>query len=105
MKDFAVVVHVGKLNIQVDAGMAQFPAVLHVHAHERRDMECFCMGKAKRVGGAGSVPLPKRVAMALIPRRVADFCDNEFDSFVVLVMDVEQVEGTEIVTEAAQLGQ
>lgn len=49
------------------------------------------------------IPVPQHIAMPLIPRSIVDLRDDKLDSFVVRIVDVEQIQRTHVVAEVPQL--
>ncbi len=52
-----------------------------------------------------SISIPKQIQVALAPGCIVDFGDHGFNSCSIPVVDVEQIQWTEVVSKVTQLSQ
>ena len=91
------------MHLEVVAGFTESPTVVDIHAHERRDMKFLAMSKVMCSVAGSAIAPPQNITMPLVPRRVVDLGDDEFNTLIQLVKDVEQIQRAHEVAAAPQL--
>ncbi len=81
------------------------PLVMHVHAHERRDMELLVQFEALYTPLALCRPGAQQVAVLFAPGCVVDLGDDVFDDFTAGIETVVKAHRVEAMSEIAQLGE
>ena len=85
------------------AGHAEAPVVVHLHRHERRDVESPWRSDSAARAGSRRVAASRARSVALAPRRVGDFGDDGLDARVRGVEAVVEAHRVEAVAEVAQV--